>query len=327
MGTSIILPLSLLFLYNTIMIKEPILDNELLEHLNSLPDDTREVFLIADGEIRLSAVGTTRMVNQMRANHHTGLLETYILGQGYTAGALLSSEVKGNDRIRLSIECGGPVKGMNIEAWACGAVRGYLQQNPIPLSHSLTSLDTNEIYGPGFLSITKILEGAKAPFTGQIMMEYGHLAQDLALYYQQSQETPSLFSLSLSFDKEGRVWGAGGIFMQALPGCKDNVLDKLQSSSKELSTMGKFLEEGGTVREYVEKEFSSYGVMHLDHAPIGFSCPCNEKNFKHYLKGLPKTEKDEILKGSFPLVLQCFNCGTEYKFEKSDLETLFTEEK
>ena len=38
-------------------------------------------------------------------------------------------------------------------------------------------------------------------------------------------------------------------------------------------------------------------------------------------------EKNEILKGEFPLVLQCFNCGTEYKFEKSELETLFTEEK
>lgn len=315
------------FHYNEAMIRKEFADKELALHLESLPDDTREVFLIADGEVRVSAVGATRMVNQMMANHSTGPLETYVLGQGYIAGALLSSEVKGNDRIQLSIECGGPIKGMNIEAWACGAVRGYLMQNPIVLDHELKSLDTDELYGPGFLTVTKILEGAKTPFSGQIMMEYGHLAQDLALYYQQSQETPSLFALSIKFDPMARVWGAGGIFMQALPGCKEDVLEKLQEASKSMSDIGTFLSKGGTVREFVEKEFSQYGVMHLDHAPIGFSCPCSSKGFEKYLKGLPESEKKEILQGEFPLTLQCFNCGTEYKFEKSELETLFAEEK
>ena len=309
------------------MIKEKIYDKELMDHISSLKDDKREVFLIADGEVRVSAVSATRMVNEMRANHKTGLLETYMLGQGYIAGALLSSEVKGNDRIRLEIECGGPVKGMSIESWACGAVRGYLLCNPIPLEHELKSLDTNEIYGPGFLTVTKILEGSKTPFSGQIMMEYGHLAQDLALYYKQSQETPSLFALSVHFDKMGRVWGAGGIFMQALPGCGEDVLESLQQKASTMTDIGTFLSEGGTLKEYMEKEFSSFGVMSLDSSPIGFSCPCSKKGFEGYLKNLPEGEKKEILKGESPLVLQCFNCGTEYKFEKSELETLFTEEK
>lgn len=309
------------------MIRTQIEDKALLEHLESLPDDTREVFLIANGEIRLSAVGTTRIVNQMRANHKTGLVETYVLGQGYTAGALLSSEVKGNDRIQLTIECSGPIGGLNIEAWACGAIRGYLVNNPIPLSEPLKSLDTSPLYGPGFLTITKILEGSKTPFSGQIMLEYGHLAQDLALYYQISEQTPSLFSLSIYFDKEGRVIGSGGLMMQALPECPEDVLTALQNDSATLSNMGKWISEGKTAKEYVENSFSKYGVQHLSHAPIGFSCPCNEKNFENYLVNLPQKEKDEILKGEFPLVLQCFNCGTEYKFSKSKLEELFSEGK
>ena len=70
-------------------------DKELLEHIESLADDGREVFLLADEKVRVSAVSATKMVNQMRANHNTGLLETYILGQGYIAGALLSAQVKG----------------------------------------------------------------------------------------------------------------------------------------------------------------------------------------------------------------------------------------
>lgn len=307
------------------MIRATIEDRELAEHLNTLNDDKRDVFLLSDEKVRVSAVSATKMINQMRANHETGLLETYMLGQGYIAGALLSSSVKGNDRIQLSIECGGPVKGMFIESWACGAVRGYLTNNPIPLEKPLESLDTTFIYGPGFLSISKILEGAKTPFSGQIMMEYGNLANDLALYYKQSEQTPTLFYLSLDFDKKGRVWGTGGIFIQALPGCPDSILDKLQEKSKSLPKLGEFLSEGKSAKDYIEEQFSSFMPKHIDTSPIGFSCPCSKKGFVGYLKNLPNPEKEEIVKGDFPLVLECFNCGTKYSFEKSEVETLFKE--
>ncbi len=309
------------------MIKTKIEDSVLVEHLESLEDDRREIFLIADGSIRVSAVSATRLLNEMRANHNTGLVETYMLGQGYIAGALLSSAVKGNDRIQMTIDSGGPVKGMSVEAWACGAVRGYLVNNPIPLEKPLESLDTSPIFGPGFLTITKILEGSKTPFSGQVMLEYGHLAQDLALYYAKSEQTPSLFSLSISFDREGRVWGAGGIMMQALPECDTSILEKLQTQSGLLSKMGESIGEGNSVRDYIMDRFSSYGVDYLGHTPIGFSCPCSRKNYERYLVNLPQKEKDEILGGSFPLMIQCFNCGTEYEFSKEQLEELFKEEK
>ena len=307
------------------MKKTPISDKALLEHLSSLPSDTREVFLLEGESVRVSAVQCTQMINEMRASHNTGLLETYMLGQGYIAGALLSAEVKGNDRIQLSIECGGPVKGMFIESWACGAVRGYLTNNPIPLEKPLESLDTTFIYGPGFLTITKLLEGSKTPFSGQIMMEYGNLANDLALYYRQSEQTPSLFYLSMKFDSEGRVVGAGGIFIQALPGCKDSVLEILQQKSKELRHLGDAISKGEHIKDYVLTEFADNDAKHLEHSPIGFSCPCSEKAFSDYIKGLPQKEKEDILNGEFPLVLECFNCGTKYSYSKSDMETLFRE--
>lgn len=308
------------------MVKTKIEDEVLLNHINELDDDRREVFLLRDG-VRLSAVSATRLVNEMRANHKTGLVETYILAQGYIAGSLLSSEVKGNDRIQLSIECGGPVKGMEIEAWACGAVRGYLVNNPIPLDKPLTSLDTSPLFGPGFLTITKILEGSKTPFSGQIMMEYGHLAQDLSLYYTKSEQTPSIFVLSIEFDRQGRVWGAGGVMMQALPDCDESLLKSLEELAPSLNNMGALIGGGMNLRDWVESTFSPFSTQYLGRTPIGFSCPCSEKNFRSYLLSLPEKEKKEILGGEFPLVLQCYNCGTEYKFSEEQLSKLFKEGK
>ena len=305
------------------MIKRPISDNELKEHIASLAEDGREIFLLEGGKVRLTAVAATGMCNEMRANHNLGPLETYILGQGYVAGALLASTVKENDRIRLEIECGGPVKGMSIESWASGAVRGYLLANPIKLEKPLESLNTSLLYGPGFLTITKILEGSKTPFSGQIMLEHGDLANDLALYFQQSEQTPTLFYLSLHFDEKARLYGAGGLFIQALPGAEDDTLERIQEKAKGLDNLSKCLSAGMSIREYVEKEFKDFSAEHLERRMIGFSCPCSKNSFIHYLAGLPEKEKDAIKDGEFPLEVECFNCGTVYSFEKEEVEKAF----
>lgn len=309
------------------MILKKIADTELREHIEKLPADRREVFLLGDGQLRLCGVSATSMVNHMRANHNTGIMETYVLGQAYIAGALLQSTVKGNDRIRLDIECGGPIKGLSVESWATGAVRGYLFANPIPLAKPAESFDTSLLYGPGFISITKILEGSRTPFTGQVMMENGNLANDLALYFSKSEQTPTLFYLSLRFDRLGRVTGAGGIFIQALPGCPEKLLDAAQETAEHLPNLGQAMADGESIRKYIETAFADLGPAYEQGFPIGFSCPCSKSSFSSYLATLPAEEKQEILKKEDDTILECFNCSTGYSFTHAELERLFQEDK
>lgn len=306
------------------MLKKDIEDRELLDHLNGLPEDGRQVMLLADGQIRLTGLSGTKMVNQMRANFNLGILETMVLGQAYIASGLMASSVKGNDRIQLSLECGGPIGGIYTEAWACGAVRGYLKNNPIELKKPLESWDLNELYGPGFISVTKILEGSKTPFTGQIMMEYGDLAKDLTLYYSESEQTPTMFSLGVHFDKKGRVTGAGGLFLQALPGCKDEILDELQKKSAVLPSLSLALSKGVTVKDYCLANFADFSIKDLADEIVGFSCPCSKEGFKSFLGNLPADEKKSILEeNKWPLELECFNCGTRYSFTEEEVKECF----
>ena len=300
------------------MLKKKIEDQVLIQHLDEIPEDGRQVVLLADGQIRLTGLGGTTMVNQMRSNFNLGLLETYVLGQAYVAAGLMASSVKGNDRIQLNVECGGPIGGIYVESWACGAVRGFIKNNPIALDKPLEGKDISLLYGPGFISVTKLLEGSRTPFTGQTMMQYGDLAKDLALYYNESEQTPTMFSLGLDFDSEGRVMGAGGLFLQALPGCSDEVLEKLQDKSSKLPPIGKAISSGKEIRDYIHENFAEFGVQDLATEPIGFSCPCSREHFKTFLGRLPQDEKEGIMKDDrFPLELECLNCGTKYNFEKT----------
>ena len=305
------------------MIRKPIEDEVIRKHLEHLPYDQREVFLLQHGTVRAVAVQGTHMINQMRANFNLGILETLALGHGYLAGALLAATVKGNDRVQLSIECGGPIKGLYVEAWAVGAVRGYLKQVPIPIDKPLESFDLSPFFGPGFLSVTKLLEGKKQPFTGQIMLRHGRIAKDLTEYFMISEQTATAISLSIQFDKEGRAVGAGALFLQKLPGAHDTDLEALERMLDLMPSMGKYLSEGNTAKQYVQEVFAQAKPEYLGKEQLGFSCPCDRNRYAQYLGSLPDTEKSSILaEGPFPLKISCLNCATDYSFTKDELQTI-----
>ncbi|HZJ88902.1 MAG TPA: Hsp33 family molecular chaperone HslO [Sphaerochaeta sp.] len=310
------------------MIKQAISPEALQEHLTSLPADGREVFLIADGTLRLTAIAATTMINEMRANHDTGLLETYVLGQAYLASGLLASTVKDQDRVQLNVEGAGPIGGVFTEAWANGSVRGYLQNNPIPLTEELTSLDTDYLYGPGFLTVTKILEGRKTPFSGQVMLQHGDLAKDLAHYFSQSEQTPTLIILSIHFDEDGSVTGSGAVFIQALPGAEEATLGAVEDLSGALPSLGEALSTGVAVRAFIEEHYSQFAPKHLERQHLTFFCPCSKEQYQVYLEQLDREDKaDLVTNGPYPLEIVCLNCSTPYHYSEAELKELLAPKK
>ena len=71
------------------MIKAEINDKELKAHLDSLEADKLRIFTMADGRVRGALFHGSRFVNQMRAQHNLGILETMILGQAGLCAALI----------------------------------------------------------------------------------------------------------------------------------------------------------------------------------------------------------------------------------------------
>jgi molecular chaperone Hsp33 len=41
------------------------------------------------------------MINEMRANHELGILETLVLGRAYLGAALMTGDLKGMDRLSI----------------------------------------------------------------------------------------------------------------------------------------------------------------------------------------------------------------------------------
>ena len=296
----------------------------LKEKLIASAKDRLHKFLLADGAIRGVIMNGTRMVNEMRANHELGILETLVLGRAYLGVGLMAADLKSNDRLSLKFDCSGPIKGLVVEANAFGEVRGFLKQVPIPLDKPMESFDLSPFFGAGFLSVTKYLEDAKQPFTGQVMLKYGNIAKDLANYYFTSEQVPTAFNLSIKFDTEGQVTGAGGLFLQAMPQADENLAAGLEARVTGLPSLGEVFTADSDPATLVNEAFRGYSPRFLANHRIEFMCHCNRERVRSLLTLLPIHELKDIRdNGPFPLAMNCHYCNTQYHFSRENIQEIY----
>lgn len=283
-------------------------------------------FMLDDGQIRGAFIHGTHMIDEMRHNHELGILETLVLGHAYLGVSLMTANLKGQDHIAFKIECSGPVKGLSVEANGFGEVRGYLKSNPIPIDKPLESFDLSPFFGTGFLAVTRFPAYAKDPYVGHVKLSYGSIAKDLANYFLASEQTPTAFNLSVHFDPVGNVTGAGGLFLQRMPGAELTHIDKLEELIRELPSIGEALSREENPDDFIHHHFEPFSPDIIANRRIAFFCRCRKETIGQFIGKLPlETLKDMAENGPFPVETHCHNCGTVYRFEKEEIETFFKE--
>ena len=282
-------------------------------------------FLLDSGRIRGAVLHATRMVGEMRANHDLGPLETLVLGQAYVAAGMMCVNLKSPESLTIKVDCSGPIGGLTAEGNAHGEVRGYLSRSPIPVPADAGVPRLSDLFGtgPGTLAVTKRLRDGTRPFTGVVEIRYGSLAEDLAYYFATSEQTPSALNLSVSFDDAGHVTGAGGIFIQALPGARDESVREVERLLRDQATIGAAFAGGEQPPDLLERVFGAHQPVILARRRVLFMCHCSAARFRHHLAALPRTELQDILEhGPLPVVTTCLFCNTTYRFGRDVVAAL-----
>lgn len=323
------------------MIAAPINDPRLLVHLDALAPDGLSFFTLGSpdgppgGEIRGALLHGSRLVNRMRANHGLGLIETFVLGQASIASALLASTLKGEDRLGIRLDCEGPVQGWSVEASSrpagqaserSYATRGYLFKDVIELDEAPERFDTAPLVGKGSLTMTRFIAGAPRPFTGTVELKTGRLAQDLATIFLESEQLPTAFELGVHFDREGRVDGAGGLYLQALPGATASLLERAEALLGLPPPIGAYFAAGGSPKAWLGTAFASLGLSLRGTATADFYCDCERERFAAFIAGAQGGLLDDLIeKGPWPVEAVCHQCGSRYHWTREELENLLAE--
>lgn len=320
--------------YSIRMIKAEIQDQLLLNHLDNIHQDGMSVFVMADGLFRGALFHGTRFVNQMRSNHRLGILETLVLGQACLSTALMIPTMKGRGRLSFRYDTNGPAAGFSTEADSAGTVRGYLLQDPIPLSKPLESWDLEPFLGPGTITVSRFNEGAREPQTGSVEIRHRNIAQDLTWYFAQSEQIYTAFNTSIQFDKEGRVVGAGGMFLQRLPATgglsgkelaerlayEQETTEAVEHAFQSAPSYGQWFSEGGDRDDIIHGLFRDFRPAVALERDILFDCPCSRERYLAAIRNLGKDEVADMKRsGPDPLEVICHNCGSIYHIPVAEL--------
>lgn len=297
------------------------LDPSMEEHLSGMARDGMDLFLLEKGSIRASVLHASRMVNEMRRNHRTGILETVALAYAYMGGLLAGSTLKGNDRMNISMDCEGPLRGFSVDANASGQVRGYLKADHIPLDHPLDSFDLAPFIGAGSLTVTRHTGDSLQPFSGTVELAHGSIALDLARYFLLSEQIPTALSLSVYFDARGEVMGAGGLLIQAMPDASEQIREDLDDWLAEIPSLGRMFSENRTGSRIMHEVFAAFYPDQVGSRDVSFHCSCSREGFLAYLRSLPEKEKI-ALRDHDPHKVEvvCHNCGTSYSFPHQEMD-------
>lgn len=316
------------------MIKKEIEDKELNEFLQTLEEDKLRIFTMAEGRVRGALFHGTRFVNQLRVQHNLGILETYILGQASLCGALTIPMMKDMEHTSIKFEGNGPAQGYSVEASSTGFVRSYLFNEHIQLDKPLESWDLKPFLGEGTITFSRIHKDDKYPQSSTVEVNSGNIATDFATYFAQSEQINTAFNSSIQFDKQGRVIGAGAMYLQIMPktGGTAKVGSQVDSHAEETAEDEDLLRRVENAFKacpsigllYSEKEVDSEDIilgLFREFSPtisltrdVIFDCKCNEDYYINYLRTLPKDQIEDIKKnGPDPLEIICRNCGSIYK--------------
>jgi molecular chaperone Hsp33 len=295
--------------------------------------DKKEIYLhkdrlvrgvTTDGHFQVIVVKTTDVVKEVQKRHQLSPLNTVILGRALSGVVLLSSNLKGEERIQLVIQGNGPIGMLTVEANSIGEIRGYVQ-NPEAMIDPEKGQTLEDGIGIGLLSFSKTLYNEARPITGTVELVSGNISKDLAHYLYQSEQIPSAVSLDVEIDENGEVTSAGGILIKALPGAPEETIDLIEENLHQLPPIARLFKDGFYIDDIMHKAVEPINVEELDRTPVHFFCRCNKDRFVAALSMLQIAELEEMADEDQEMV--CHYCNETYIVTREEIDRILASKK
>ncbi|MED4555835.1 redox-regulated molecular chaperone HslO [Bacillus subtilis] len=278
--------------------------------------------LAYDGKVRAYAARTTDMVNEGQRRHGTWPTASAALGRTMTASLMLGAMLKGDDKLTVKIEGGGPIGAIVADANAKGEVRAYVSNPQVHFDlNEQGKLDVRRAVGTnGTLSVVKDL-GLREFFTGQVEIVSGELGDDFTYYLVSSEQVPSSVGVGVLVNPDNTILAAGGFIIQLMPGTDDETITKIEQRLSQVEPISKLIQKGLTPEEILEEVLGEKPEI-LETMPVRFNCPCSKERFETAILGLGKKEIQDMIEEDGQAEAVCHFCNEKYLFTKEELEGL-----
>lgn len=280
---------------------------------------------LANDSVRAFAISSTHLVAEARERHRTLPVVTAALGRLLSAGAIMGSMMKGDqDIVTISLKGDGPAGYITVTADSHGHVKGF-PGNPnvdIPRKYA-GKLDVGTAVGRGLLTVSYDL-GLKEPYSGQVEIQTGEVAEDLAYYFTVSEQLPSAVGLGVMVDTDSSVKHAGGFIVQLLPDAPEDVIELLEKKLANLEPVTTMMEQGMTPEEMLLHIFEGIDIEFTERHDVEFYCDCSKEKVKRALAAISDKDLQDIVNDDEDIEVKCYFCNTAYKFSIADIKDILS---
>jgi molecular chaperone Hsp33 len=278
-----------------------------------------------EANVRAMACLTTATVGEACSRHRTSPTASVALGRALTGGVLLGALLKGRQRVALKFEGGGPLGKIVVEADPMCLVHGYVgnPQADLPLRDGRFDV-AGALGHAGLLTVTKDLQ-LKSPYQGVVNLVSSEIAEDIAYYLTESEQTPSAMGLTTIPDDQGGIAVAGGFLIQSLPPANDAALETLTARIAAMPPLARLLFDGASPKDILDRIFGDIPYEILGHQDVAFHCGCSRDRIEQALITLGSDEIRNLAERPEDTVITCEFCREPYAFTPEDLRRLADE--
>ena len=254
---------------------------------------------LANDSVRAFSIRSTHLVAEARERHRTLPVVTAALGRLLSAGAIMGSMMKGDqDIVTISLKGDGPAGYITVTADSHGHV--------LTVSYDL---------------------GLKEPYSGQVEIQTGEVAEDLAYYFTVSEQLPSAVGLGVMVDTDSSVKHAGGFIVQLLPDAPEDVIELLEKKLANLEPVTTMMEQGMTPEEMLLHIFEGVDIEFTERHDVKFYCDCSKEKVKRALAAISDKDLQDIVNDDEDIEVKCYFCNTAYKFSIADIKDILSSRK
>lgn len=277
-----------------------------------------------DGLIKVSAVSTRDLTERARQIHKTLPVATTALGRLLAAASMMGNALKEEAAsLTLQIKGGGPLGTLLAVADHEGNVRGTVD-NPavdLPLRED-GKLDVGSAVGnQGTLTVIRDLR-MKEPYMGSVGLLWGEIAEDIALYFVESEQIPTACGLGVLVDRDQSVLEAGGYLVQLLPGAGEETAGQLEASIRAAGPVTELLRADPDPEALLRRALPGLELEVLEKRSIAYRCDCSRERMERALVSLGREELRSMIAEQGGAELTCRFCDNVQRFTKEDLEAL-----
>jgi len=278
--------------------------------------------LSKDGSVLCAAVDSRDIVNEIHRIHKTTPVASAALGRLSTAGIIMGSLMKNeSDLLTLRLDGGGSAGVLTVTADYRGNVRCCAGNYNVDLPlNAKGKLDVAGYVGKsGLLGVIRDT-GLKEPYSAQVPLVSGEIAEDITSYYAVSEQIPTVCALGVLVDRDWSIKAAGGYLIQLLPPVSEETIDFIEKNVASMPGVTEMLESGMSAEQIALRGLEGLDGNVLDEWDVYYKCDCSRERTEELLVSLGREELQKLAETGEKIEVCCHFCDKKYHFEPNEIK-------